>query len=148
MFCIIDCMEHNNAFDFNTANLVDQITVIGNCEHLYFHANKSASVCENKNEALFYMTLAGMTTDFRRYFMREHFPEVGEKDWCVLKAVETLRQRIYESASASQEDLARINEIWTYTTEHIFGIDLSGCAVCRTDKEEPLKIDTAPKVEL
>ena len=141
-------MNENKTFDFDNANLADQISCVGELEHLYFHANKSASVCENKNEALFYMTLAGMTKDFRRYFMREYFPKVDEKDWCILKAVETVRQRIYESASASQEDLARINEIWAYTTEHIFGVDLSGCVACRADKEEPLTIDSAPKVEL
>lgn len=122
-------------FNFDTANLSDQITVVGNLEHLYMHLLKSASTLE-ENEAVFYLTLAQMVKEYRREFMREHFPNVGEKDWCVLKAVETVRQRVYESASTSHKDLKETNDIWSLITEHIFGVDMSGCSACKEDKEK------------
>lgn len=122
-------------FNFDQANLADQITVIGTCEHIFEHACKSASV-SNKEDTVFYQTLADMTKDFRRAFMKRHFPTVTETDWCLLKATDTLRQRIYESAYTSYEDLKAVNELWATLMEHIFNEDLSGCTACKTDKNE------------
>lgn len=124
--------NEKKAFNFDTANLADQISVIGCLEHIYEHALKAAA-SSKENEAIFYMTLADIVKEFRRDFMREHFPDVGERDWCLLKAVDTMRQRIYESAHTSYPDLKSANDIWATVTEHIFGVDMSGCVACRQD---------------
>lgn len=128
-------MEKEPIFNFDQANLADQITVVGTCEHLFEHACKSAAVSESE-EATYYQTIAEMVKDFRRHFMREHFPEVDERDWCMIKAVETLRQRVYESANTSHQDLKEVNELWATVMEHVFKVDLSGCVSCREDKKE------------
>lgn len=127
--------ENDEKFDFDKANLADQITVIGNCEHIFYHANKSASVVP-KEKAVFYQTVADMTKEFRRDFTRRHFPNVTDEDWCLLKAVETVRQRVYESAHTYYEDLKAVNDLWSIITEHIFGVDMSGCSSCASDREE------------
>ena len=127
--------DSEKKFDFDNANLADQLTVIGSCEHLYEHLLKTASTLEEE-DAVFYLTVADMTKDFRRKFMREHFPEVKEQDWCILKAVDTIRQRVYESANASYEDLRDVNNLWALVMEHVFGVDLSACVSCREDKDE------------
>lgn len=121
-------------FDYDSANLSDQITCIGELEHLYYHAIKAASTLE-EDEAVFYLTLADMVKQFRRDYMREHFPKVEDKDWCILKAVETIRQRVYESSNLSHKDIKEINNIWSMATEHIFGIDMSGCSACAEDRK-------------
>lgn len=126
--------ENDEKFDFDKANLADQITAVGELEHIFYHANKSASVVP-KEKAVFYQTVADMTKEFRRDFMRRHFPNVTDEDWCLLKAVETVRQRVYESAHTSYEDLKAVNDLWSIITEHIFGVDMSGCAVCKADKD-------------
>lgn len=123
------------SFDFDKANLADQLTTVGELEHAYFHAIKSASTLEEA-DAVFYLTLASMLKDFRRNFMRKHFPKVKETDWCLLKAIETARQRIYESANTSYEDLKEINNLWALVMEHIFEVDLSGCVACIEDRGE------------
>ena len=123
-------------FNFDHANLADQITVVGELEHIFYHANKSASVVPKK-EAAFYQTVADMTKEFRRNFMRRHFPNVKDEDWCLVKAIETVRQRVYESAHTSYEDLKAVNDLWSVITEHIFGVDMSGCSACAEDKEAP-----------
>lgn len=120
-------------FDHDAANLADQLTVVGTAEHIYEHARKAASVLP-EDKAVFYLTIASMARDFRREFMREHFPDVTELDWCLIKATDTLRQRVYESTD-SYEANKKINEIWSTMMEHIFGVDLSGCSVCRAEKE-------------
>lgn len=139
----MDEEKSEKTFNFNEANLSDQITVVGELEHIYLHACKSASV-STKEDAVHYMTVAELAKDFRRKFMKRHFPDVDEKDWCLIKTTDAMRQRVYESASTSYEDLKAANDLWSVVMEHIFEIDLSGCAACRSDqgKESP-----APKYE-
>lgn len=127
-------MSEEKTFNFDHANLSDQITVIGACEHVYDHCCKSASV-SSKEDAVFYMTISSMIKDFRRRFMKDHFPDIKDEDWCLLKAIEQVRQRVYESTNTSYKDLKEINDIWSEITEHIFGVDMSGCSVCKEDKE-------------
>ena len=126
--------DEKKGFNFDNANLSDQITVIGNLEHLYYHALKAASTLEEE-EAVFYLTLADMVKQFRREYMREHFPKVEDKDWCILKAIETIRQRVYESSNLSHKDIKEVNNIWSMATEHIFGVDMSGCSSCAEDRK-------------
>ena len=127
-------MDDKPTFNYASANLADQISVIGELEHAYFHALKSASTVEEA-DAVYYLTVASMIKDFRRDFMREHFPDIKETDWCLLKAIETVRQRVYESSNSSYKDLKQINDLWSLITEHIFEVDMSGCAVCKADKD-------------
>lgn len=82
------------------------------------------------------MTIADMVKNFRRDFSREHFPKVKDEDWCILKAIEEIRQRVYESAHIYHKDLKAINDLWSTVTEHIFGVDMSQCYACRADKDE------------
>lgn len=119
-------------FDFDKANLADQLTVVGLSEHLYEHCLKTASTLEEE-DAVFYLTIADMAKQFRRGFMKEHFPEVKEQDWCIIKACDALRQRVYESANTSYENLRDINNLWALVMEHIFGVDLSQCIACKED---------------
>lgn len=128
--------EKKKGFDFDNANLADQITVVGFIEHGYDHCCKAAA-SSSKEDAIFYMTVADMLQSFRRRFMKEHFPNVKETDWCLLKATEQIRQRVYESAHTSYKDLKEANDIWAVVMEHIFGIDMSSCIQCKEDKETP-----------
>ena len=125
-------MDKDKTFNFDKANLADQITVVGDLEHLYMHALKSASVAE---DWVYYMTVADLAKQFRRKFMKEHFPNAKDEDWCMLKAVDTIRQRVYESCNTSHEDLVEVNNLWSLITEHIFGIDMSNCVACAEDRE-------------
>ncbi len=128
-------MDKKGDFNFDTANLADQISVIGFCEHVYDHCCKSAAVSK-KEDAVFYMTIADMIKEYRRNFMKKHFPDVKDEDWCLLKSIEQVRQRVYESAHTSYDDLKGVNDIWSEVTEHIFGVDMSGCVACKENREE------------
>lgn len=130
-----DKEDEKKDFNFDLANLADQISCVGEIEHAYMHALKSASSLEEE-DAVFYLTLADMLKQFRRDFMREHFPDVDEHDWCLLKALESIRQRVYESANTSYEDLRRTNDLWSMVMGHIFDVDMSGCISCREDRNE------------
>lgn len=124
--------------DFHkTANISDKITALGNIEHILYHARKSASVkVEDVDASTFYQTVARMALDFRRRYMKKHFPDCPEELWCLGKAVEIARQRVYEADEGDTEDLADIDAIWSMIWGEIAHEDLSGCSVCRADKAE------------
>lgn len=124
--------------DFHkTANISDKITALGNIEHILYHARKSASVkVEDVDASTFYQTVARMALDFRRRYMKKHFPGCPEELWCLGKAVEIARQRVYEADEGDTEDLADIDAIWSMIWGEITHEDLSGCSACRADKAE------------
>lgn len=127
-------MEQKETFDFRTANIADQATVIGHAEHLIEHALKSAGVKAGTDDEAFFLTLAKMTKDFRRTYMLNHFPDTPNELWCALKAVETLRQRVYEATDYTAEELRSVDELEQMVVGKITGLDMSGCAVCAMDK--------------
>lgn len=68
--------------------------------------------------------------------MKKHFPDIPDELWCLGKAVETARQRVYEADEGDTEDLAEIDALWSVIWERITGRDLSGCSNCKEDKGE------------
>lgn len=127
-----------------SASLSDKITVCGNLEHIYYHAKKSAAVkIEDKEAEAFFQTVAAMAQDFRRRYMKKHFPDCPEELWCLGKAVEIARQRIYESDEGDTEDISDIDAIWQMVWERITRQDLSSCSACREDKGEDYETDEA-----
>lgn len=118
-----------------SASISDKITAVGELEHALYHARKSASVkIEDKELEVFFQTVARMCLDFRRKYMKKHFPDCPEDLWCLGKAIETARQRIYEADEGDTEDLNEIDAIWNTVWTRITGEDLSGCSVCKEDK--------------
>ena len=122
--------------DHKSKTLADKITVIGNLEHIYYHAKKSAGVVEDEDKKEFYLVVAQMAKDFRREYMKRHFPNCPDELWCLVKATETARQRVYESDEGDTEDIAGIDAIWANVMEELTGEDLSDCASCKADKGE------------
>lgn len=133
-FCSVYYVGMDDNFH-KSASLSDKITVCGNLEHIYYHAKKSAAVkIEDKEAEAFFQTVAAMAQDFRRRYMKKHFPDCPEELWCLGKAVEIARQRIYESDEGDTEDISDIDAIWQMVWERITGQDLSSCSACREDK--------------
>lgn len=122
--------------DHESKTISDKITATGELEHVLYHARKSASVkLEDEELEIFFQTVARMALDFRRKYMKKHFPDCPDELWCLGKAVETARQRIYEADEGDTEDLNDIDAIWSTVWGKITGKDLSDCAVCKDDKK-------------
>lgn len=123
-----------------SASISDKITGVGELEHVLYHARKGASVkVEDEELNTFFQTVATMTLDFRRRYMKKHFPDCPEELWCLGKAVETARQRLYEADEGDSEDLNDIDAIWALIWGRICNRDLSACSSCREDKGEELE---------
>lgn len=119
---------------FNNANLSDQITIIGEAEHLLYHALKSASVKAGTEDEVFFLALAKLAKEFRRNYMKRHFPDTPDELWCALKSVDTLRQRVYEATEYDANELSEVDTLWNMVASKVTGEDLSGCSACREDK--------------
>lgn len=126
-------MEHD--FDHESAAISDRITVLGLVEHIRDHALKSSAVkMDDKDAEIFFQTIAVMSQNFRRKYMKKHFPDIPEELWCLGKAVEMARQRVYEADEGDTEDINEIDAIWQTVWQKITGKDLSSCVACREDK--------------
>lgn len=130
------------SFNHESATISDKITAIGEIEHIVYHARKSASVKVGTEDEIFYQTIAKMATDFRRKYMKKHFPDCPDELWCLGKATEIARQRVYEADEGDTEDMRGIDDIWANVWGKITGRDLSGCSSCKEDKKVThIKID-------
>ena len=109
---------------------------MGELEHALYHARKSAGVKADDNDAtIFFQTVATMCLNFRRKYMKKHFPNCTDEMWCLGKAIETARQRVYEADEGDTEDLNEVDAIWNMVWGKITGKDLSGCSSCKDDKD-------------
>lgn len=66
--------------------------------------------------------------------MKKHFPDTPDELWCLGKAVEIARQRVYEADEGDTEDINEVDAIWSYVWGRITGKDLSACSSCREDR--------------
>lgn len=129
-------MESNT---FNTKNIVDRIRLIGELEHLYFHAKMSASVAKLNNDEdmeIFHQTVASKTQRLRREYMTKHFGKMPDELWCEGKVSASLRQIAYETDTGDTETLVKIDDIVNTVWGEITNLDLSGCKACEEDRKE------------
>lgn len=127
----------NNTFD--TKNIVDRIRLIGELEHLYFHAKMSASVAKQNNDEdmeIFHQTVASKAQRLRREYMTEHFGQMSDELWCEGKVAASLRQVAYETDTGDTEMLAKIDDLVNMVWGKITNQDLSGCKACKEDRKE------------
>lgn len=109
--------------------------MVGEVEHALYHARKSASVkADDRDATIFFQSVATMCLNFRRKYMKKHFPNCTDEMWCLGKAIETARQRVYEADEGDTEDLNDIDAIWNMVWREITGKDLSGCSSCKDDR--------------
>lgn len=129
-------MEHIKEFDYKTANVSDHIRAIGECEHIYSHAQRSKQVAKDTDDEVFYHVIASKAKALRRKYMRTYFPDCDDKLWCLGKASASLRQVAYESDEGHAELIKEIDDLVDEIWGKITGEDLSGCESCRADRQE------------
>lgn len=120
-------MEHE------TLDLVDKVAVVGELEHIRSHALRSASSLGDENGNV-YLIIAAGAKRVRREYMKRNFPDLGETDWCLVKAAAHLRQLTYETES-SMDELVELEDLTDAILSQAFKRDMSGCMACREDQE-------------
>ena len=122
---------------YSTRNTVDVVALIGELEHTRRHALRAfvaASNEEDKERALTYQMFVDKAQRLRRELTEKNFPDLTEKDWCLVKVAACLRQLNYETFTGNTEALTEIDGLVDEILELATGEDLSGCATCRDDR--------------
>ena len=113
----------------------DKIRLLGELEHLRFHNRRSANSTEEAEDKVFYSTMAERCKILRRRLQKEWFPDVDEKDWCLVKSSASAKQIAYE-LTLQPEDAQELDDLCDEQLTKALGINMSGCQVCREDKGE------------
>lgn len=125
-------------FDHEKAGIGDKILVLGELEHGRRHCVRSAASVwreEDDSESVQYLLWAKRFQQIRREYMRKHFGDTKEPDWCLLKVCASLRQLVYEVCEGDAEELKELEDLVDEITGKVVGRDLSDCVVCRDDRD-------------
>lgn len=134
-------MEQNESKNFNHAkgSTSDKIALVSELEHARRHALRAAASAwreEDDSESNRYLILAKRAQELRREYMRKHFGELKDTDWCLCKTAACLRQLAYEVCEGDAIELKEIDdfvdEIWGEALDQ----DLSDCIACKNDRED------------
>lgn len=131
-------------FNHDKASIADKIRLISELEHIRAHALRSAastlreekddSDSTEREESTRYLILAKQAQTIRREYMRKHFGELEDTDWCLCKTAACLRQIAYEVCEGDVEELREIDDLVDQIWGEALDIDLSDCVACRGDR--------------
>lgn len=131
-------MNNEKSFDHNKASVADKISLIGELCHAHRHALRSAaSAWEEEDDSEFtkYLLIAKRAQSLRREYMRKHFGEIKDTDWCLCKSAACIRQIAYEVCEADEEELKELDDFVDEIWGEALDMDLSDCVACKEDRE-------------
>ena len=130
--------QNKKTFDHAKASVADKLLILGELEHGRRHCLRSAASVwkeEDDSDSMRYLLWAKRFQQIRREYMRKHFGELKESDWCLLKVCASLRQLVYEVCEGDIEELKELEDLIDEISGKALGMDLSGCQSCRADSE-------------
>ena len=130
--------ETEKIFDHSKAGVSDQIALVGELEHTRRHALRAAASAweeEDDSESNRYLIIAKRAQELRRDYMRKHFGDLKETDWCLCKSAACLRQIAYEVCESDAIELKEIDDFVDEIWGEALGKDLSDCIACREDRD-------------
>lgn len=120
--------------DHKTFATIDILRLLGELEHTRFHALFASAVAKDE-DAVKYLVLAKDCQDKRRDIQKKYFPNVEEKDWCLVKCASRLLQIMEETASDDMDEIRSVRSIIDSAILITTGEDISGCSNCKFDKK-------------
>lgn len=134
----MDNVDEKN-FNHDKASVADKIRLISELEHARAHALRSAVSAweeEDDSESIKYLLLAKRAQTLRRDYMKKHFGQLKDTDWCLCKSAACLRQIAYEVCEGDAVELKEIDDFVDEIWGHALDMDLSDCKACKDDKGE------------
>lgn len=115
-------------------SIADTIELLGALEHLRSHLIL-ASVNSPDDESLSYLILASECQKARREIQKKYFPNVEERNWCIVKCASRLLQLTEETAAGDLDEIKKLKHIVDDAIEISTGEDISFCRACHDDAE-------------
>lgn len=131
-------IEPEKTFNHDKASVADKIRLIGELEHIRAHALRSAASTweeDDDSASVKYLILAKRAQRLRRDYMKNHFGEIKDTDWCLCKSAACLRQVLYEVNEGRPEELKEIDDFVDEIWGQALDMDLSDCIACRSDRD-------------
>ena len=138
-------IENQKTFNHDKASVADKIRLVGELCHIRAHALRSAasalgeerddSEFTEREESTRYLIIAKRAQTLRREYMRKHFGELKDTDWCLCKAAACLRQIAYEVCEGDVEELREIDDFVDEIWGQALDMDLSDCVSCAEDRQ-------------
>lgn len=128
--------ETKKTFDHGKASIADKIALIGELQHGRRHCVRSAASAwreEDDSESIQYLLWAKRFQEIRRDYMKKHFGELKETDWCLIKVCAELRSLVYEVCEGDVEELKELEDLIDEITGKAFKRDMSSCVACKDD---------------
>lgn len=128
--------ETKKTFDHGKASIADKLLLVGELEHGRRHCVRSAASVwkeEDDSESIQYLLWAKRFQEIRREYMRKHFSDLKESDWCLVKVCASLRQLVYEVCEEDLEELKELEDLVDEITGKALGMDMSDCVACKDD---------------
>lgn len=128
--------ETKKTFDHGKASIADKLLLVGELEHGRRHCVRSAASVwkeEDDSESTQYLLWAKRFQEIRRDYMKKHFGELKETDWCLIKVCAELRSLVYEVCEGDVEELKELEDLIDEITGDALGMDMSGCLACKDD---------------
>lgn len=125
-------------FDHAKAGASDKIALVAELEHARRHALRAAASVwgeEDDSESNRYLILAKRAQELRREYMRKHFDEIKDTDWCLCKSAACIRQIAYEVCEGDSLELKELDDFVDEIWGEAIGVDLSDCVACKDDRE-------------
>lgn len=134
----MDTLETEKTFNHDKAAVADKIRLIGELEHIRAHALRAAASTweeDDDSESVKYLVIAKRAQNLRRDYMKNHFNELKDTDWCLCKAAASLRQVLYEVNNGWPEELKELDDFVDDIWGEALDMDLSDCVACKEDRE-------------
>lgn len=128
--------ETKKTFNHGKASIADKLLLVGELEHGRRHCLRSAASVwreEDDSESFQYLLWAKRFQEIRREYMRKHFGDLEESDWCLVKVCASLRQLVYEVCEEDLEELKELEDLVDEITGKALGMDMSDCRACKDD---------------
>lgn len=133
----MDGEKNQKTFDHEKASVSDKIRMVGELEHARAHALRAAAASwreDDDSDSIRYILLAKRAQTLRRDYMKKHFGDIKDTDWCLCKSAACIRQIAYEVCEGDIEELKElddfVDEIWGQALD----MDLSDCVACKEDR--------------
>ena len=136
---MVKTIENEKTFNHDKASVSDKIALVAELEHIRRHAVRAAASVwreDNDSESIEYLIIAKRAQVLRREYMKNHFGEIKDADWCLCKSAACLRQILYEVNDGWPEELKEIDDFVDEIWGRVLDMDLSDCEACRSDRQE------------
>lgn len=132
--------QTKKTFNHAKGSVADKIALLSELEHTRRHALRAAASALQEEESddsdsTRYLILAKRAQELRREYMRKHFGELKDTDWCLCKSAACLRQLAYEVCEGDAVELRELDDFVDEIWGEALNMDLSDCVACAEDRK-------------